>query len=291
MKRLFALMLALALVFSMTLSSLAAVADYGDEDDTPPPAVAGENTGPSSSTGGQTFVGGSARYPASYIPANFLATLSPVSVTDTGTTPTATITNSADAVKAAVLAAGGTQASADAAALATSTAMTRDQSASPTAAPAAPKIVYVTSDATLSAAAIAAIRDSGETYVFVTPFYTISISPKSITKPRDISLNLGLLSTASSLQIRPAMQGSFGLTMDIAMVVPSSVKLSAPRLFYVPDSGSAQDFGPVSMSGNIALFSISSASAYVIADRWTGSVAAPAGSTTVNVNPATGAAA
>jgi hypothetical protein len=43
MKRIFALMLALAMVLAMTLSSLAAVADYGDEDDTPEPAVAGQD--------------------------------------------------------------------------------------------------------------------------------------------------------------------------------------------------------------------------------------------------------
>jgi hypothetical protein len=338
MKKLFALMLALVLVFSMSLSSLAAVADYGDADDTPDPVVAGEDAT------SDTVVGGSAEAPAAYVPPSFIQDLTPVApapapgatitappappapvatvTTSTGTTVstglvsaatpivpvaittpvgtaaaaaatavtanvtvtvpaasvTATstaITNAAVNTANAVVAAGGTEASANAAAAAAAAVMVRavnavapviaGTAAAPAVAPAAPSIVHVTSGATLPAAAMTNISQSAAPVVFVSP----------------------------SLQIRPAMRGSFGMTMDVAIPVPTSVRMNAPRLFYVPAVGPPQDRGPVRISGGTAIFSINSASAYVIADSMDGAVASAVTTTanvTTNINPATGAA-
>jgi hypothetical protein len=366
MKKLFALMLALVLVFSMSLSSLAAVADYGDADDTPDPVVAGEDAT------SDTVVGGSAEAPAAYVPPSFIQDLTPVApapapgatitappappapvatvTTSTGTTVstglvsaatpiapvaittpvgtaaaaaatavtanvtvtvpaasvTATstaITNAAVNTANAVVAAGGTEASANAAAAAAAAVMVRavnavapviaGTAAAPAVAPAAPSIVHVTSGATLPAAAMTNISQSAAPVVFVSPSYSIAIAPVSVTQARDVSLNLGLMATSTSLQIRPAMRGSFGMTMDVAIPVPTSVRMNAPRLFYVPAVGPPQDRGPVRISGGTAIFSINSASAYVIADSMDGAVASAVTTTanvTTNINPATGAA-
>ena len=285
MKKFFALMLALALVFSLTLSSLAAVADYGDSDDTPPPAVAGEG---STST---TVVGGSAAAPAAYVPTSFIENLNPIVGPEVVGTATSTIiANAGSGVSDAVLDAGGTQASADAAKAATIMGMNRE--ATTGAVSVAPSVVFVAPGATMPASAITSISQSAAPVVFVYPFYSIAIAPVSVTQAKDVSLNLGLMATANSIQIRPAMSGIFGMTMDIGLAVPSVTKLTNPRLFYIPNVGAPQDLGPVTMTGSTLSFSINRASAYVIADGVAGAVAAPvtvATPVTTNINPATGA--
>lgn len=291
MKKILSVILVLSLILAMSLSATAAVADYGDEEDTPAPTVAGEAAPgaavpAASSTGSAPVVGGSAQAPAAYIPPSFVDSLLPVSVPG-GASAAATVSDS-------VVGAGGSPQSASNAAAASSAVMAQFGAAATAgtqaAFAAAPSVVFVTPDAAMPAAAVANIAQAAAPIVFVAPSYSIGISPTTVTQARDLSLNLGLLATSNSLQLRPAMSGAFGLTMTLAIAIPDGLTFRAPRLYYIPDSGPAQDFGPVTVVGRTVVFSINRASGYIIADSLSGAVAGTAVPGDINLNPPTGAA-